>query len=217
MIFLKLLVFDCDGVLFDSKLANINFYNYILEKVGREPLTSEEIEFIHMHSVNECIEYLLQKYPEKLELAKKIQKEIPYHLFFKYMILEDGLIDFLNWARNYFYLAICTNRTTSTLPLLEHFNLKIYFNFIMTASQIPKNNPSALLTILEHFKVNPEATLYIGDSKVDKDLCEKCKVKMVSFKNPNLSTDFYVKDYKELKKLIKKNFLFQYLNKNKFY
>ena len=217
MIFLKLLVFDCDGVLFDSKLANINFYNYILEKVGRESLTSEEIEFIHMHSVDECIEYLLQKYPEKLELAKKIQKEIPYHLFFKYMRLENGLIDFLNWAKKYFYLAICTNRTTSTLPLLEHFNLKIYFNFVMTASQIPKNNPSALLTILEHFKINPEATLYIGDSKVDKDLCEKCKVKMVSFKNPNLSADFYVKDYKELKNLIEKNFLFQYLNKNKFY
>ena len=157
-----------------------------------------------MHSVDECIEYLLQKYPEKLELAKKIQKEIPYHLFFKYMRLEDGLIDFLNWAKKYFYLAICTNRTTSTLPLLEHFNLKIYFNFVMTASQIPKNNPSALLTILEHFKINPEATLYIGDSKVDKDLCEKCKVKMVSFKNPNLSADFYVKDYKELKKIIEK-------------
>jgi len=217
MIFLKLLVFDCDGVLFDSKLANINFYNYILKKVGRKPLTPEEIEFIHMHSVNECIEYLLRRHPEKLELAKKIQKETPYHLFFKYIILEDGLIDFLNWAKNYFYLAICTNRTTSTLPLLEHFNLKIYFNFVMTASQIPKNNPSALLTILEHFKVNPEAILYIGDSKVDKDLCERCKVKMVSFKNPNLSADFYVEDYKELRNLIEKNFLFQYLNKNKSY
>jgi phosphoglycolate phosphatase-like HAD superfamily hydrolase len=217
MNYLKLLVFDCDGVLFDSKLANINFYNYILKNLGRSPLTPEEIEFIHMHSVDECLQYLLRNHPEKLELAKKIQKETPYQLFFKYMTLEDGLIDFLNWARKYFYLAICTNRTTSTFPLLEHFNLKNYFDFVMTASVVSKNNPLALLTILKYFKVKKEATLYIGDSKVDKDLCEKCKVKMVSFKNPNLLADFYIKDYKELKKLIEENFRFYPLKKSKPY
>lgn len=214
---LKLLVFDCDGVLFDSKLANIYFYNYILKKVGRFPLTPEEVDFIHMHSVNECIEYILRDYPEKLELAKKIQKETSYQLFFKYMVPEEGLFKFLNWAKKYFYLALCTNRTTSTHPLLEHFNLKGYFDFVMTASQVPKNNPLALLTILEYFKVEPEATLYIGDSKVDKELCEKCKVKLVSYKNPDLIADFYVKNYEELKKLIEENFLFHPLERNKFY
>ena len=214
---LKLLVFDCDGVLFDSKLSNINFYNYILKKIGRPPLTLEEIEFIHMHSVDECMEYILRNYPEKLELAKKIQKETSYQLFFKYITLEKGLIDFLNWAKKYFYLAICTNRTTSAYSLLEYFNLKNYFDFVMTASLVPKNDPLALLIILEHFKVEREATLYIGDSKVDKDLCDKCKVKLVSYKNPNLLADFYIKNYKELKKLIEENFEFHPLKKSKFY
>jgi len=217
MSLLKLLVFDCDGVLFDSKLANIKFYNYILEKVGRAPLTPEEVEFIHMHSVNECIEYILRNHPEKLELAKKVQKETPYQMFFKYLIPEKGLVDFLEWAKGYFNLALCTNRTTSTHPLLEHFNIKNYFDFIMTAERIPKNNPSALLTILEHFKVKPENVLYIGDSEVDKRLCENCGVKMVAFKNNNLSADFYVKSYEELRKLIEKNFRFQPLRKSKSY
>ncbi len=212
---LKLLVFDCDGVLFDSKLANIHFYNYILEKVGRSPLIPEEVEFIHMHSVNECIEYILRNHPEKLELAKKIQKETPYQLFFKYLQPEKGLNEFLNWAKNYFYLALCTNRTTSAYPLLKHFNLDGYFDFIMTAEQIPKSNPSALLTILEYFQIKPENTLYIGDSEVDKRLCESCKVKLVAFKNPELSADFCVKDYEELKTLIEKNFRFQPLKLNK--
>ncbi|PMP97688.1 MAG: beta-phosphoglucomutase [Thermodesulfobacterium geofontis] len=193
---LKLLVFDCDGVLFDSKLANIYFYNYLLKKIGRAPLTPEEIEFIHMHSVNECIEYILRDYPEKLELAKKIQKETSYQFFFKYIVPEEGLFEFLNWAKKYFYLALCTNRTTSTYPLLEYFNLKNYFDFIMTASQVSKNNPLALLTILKYFKVEQKSTLYIGDSKVDKELCEKCNVKLVSYKNPDLRADFYVKNYK---------------------
>ncbi len=215
MNFLKLLVFDCDGVLFDSKSANIYFYNYILKKVGRSPLTPEEIEFIHMHSVNECIEYILRNHSEKLELAKKIQKETPYQLFFKYIIPEKGLTKFLNWAKSYFYLALCTNRTTSTYPLLEHFNLSEYFDFIMTADKIPKNNPSALLTILEYFQVKPENTLYIGDSEVDRKLCESCKVKLVAFKNSKLLADFYVKNYEELKALIEVNFRFHPLKQNK--
>lgn len=32
---LRLLVFDCDGVLFDSRLANKEYYNYILKASGR--------------------------------------------------------------------------------------------------------------------------------------------------------------------------------------
>lgn len=214
---LKLLVFDCDGVLFDSKLANIKFYNYILEKIKRHPLTSEEIEFIHMHSVNECIEYLLRNFPEKIKEAKKIYQEISYEPFFQYLKPENGLTDFLCWAKNYFYLAICTNRTTSIYPLLKHFKLKDYFDFVNTAIKIPKNNPFALLNILEHFKVPQEFTLYIGDSMVDSTLCQKCKVKMVSYKNRMVPADFYVNSYKELKELIEKAFHFQPLNKDRSY
>lgn len=214
---LKLLVFDCDGVIFDSKLANINFYNYILKKIGRSPLTSEEIEFIHMHSVNECIEYLLRNNPEKLKSAKEIHKETSYQRFFKYIKPEKGLKSFLKWAKNYFYLALCTNRTTSTLPILEHFNLKNFFDFIMTASKIPKNNPLALTTIINHFNLDSSSVLYIGDSEVDKNLCEKCKVKMVVFKNPKLKADFFVKSYKELREFIEKNFNFEPLKRDRFF
>ncbi len=214
---IKLLVFDCDGVIFDSKLANIHFYNYILKRVERTPLTSKEIEFIHMHSVDECIEYLLRDFPEKLKFAKEIQKETSYQMFFKYIKPERGLKKFLKWAKNYFYLAICTNRTTSTLPLLEYFNLRDFFDYIMTASKIPKNNPLALTTIIEHFSLDFSSVLYIGDSEVDKNLCEKCNVKMVAFKNPNLKTHFFVKNYKELRELIEKMFNFEPLKKDIFF
>lgn len=203
----KLLIFDCDGVLFDSKEANVYFYNHILKQLNLPPLTSEEIEYIHMHTVDECIKFLLNKRaPEKLELAKKIQKETPFSLFFAYMKLEPGLKEFLEWAKNYFYLAICTNRTTSIQPLLEHFDLKKYFHFIMSALKRPKTDPHALLDILYFFKIKPEEALYIGDSQIDEKLCKVCKVKLVAFKNPNLSADFYINDYEELKKLLTKNF-----------
>ncbi len=206
--FLKLLVFDCDGVLFDSKQANTEFYNYILKKIGRAPMTEKEIEFIHMHSVTECIEFLLRSQPEKLDLAKKIQKETPFNLFFKYMILEKGVKEFLEWAKKFFYIALCTNRTTSTKPLLEHFKLINYFDFIMCAEKVPKSDPSALLNILKHFRLKPNEAIYIGDSKVDEVLCKSCNVKFIAFKNPKLDADFYVNSYDELKTLIERSFSF---------
>ncbi len=36
---LRAIVFDCDGVLFDSKEANVKFYSHILERVGLPPVT----------------------------------------------------------------------------------------------------------------------------------------------------------------------------------
>lgn len=205
---LKLIIFDCDGVIFDSREANIQFYNYILKKVHRPPLLPQEIDYVHMHTVEDALKYLLKGFPEKLELAKKIAKETSYQLFFDYLVLEDGIKEFLQWAKNYFYLALCTNRTTSTEPVLKHFSLENFFDYIMCALNIPKSNPKALLSILENLKIKNHEALYIGDSEVDQKLCEKCKVKLVAYKNNSLKADFYVNNYWELKNLIEKNFYF---------
>lgn len=202
---IKLLVFDCDGVLFDSREANREYYNYILNKLGREPLTEEELEFVHIHSMPECLEYLLKDYPHLLEKAYEIAKEISYDKFFKYIRPEEGVYDFLSWAKEHYFIALCTNRTTSTRPLLRFFDLEKYFHFIRTALEYPKTDPLALLTILEHFKVDPKSTLYIGDSIIDENLCRACSVPLISYKNPNLNAIKTIFSYKELKSLLQKN------------
>ncbi|NPA40640.1 MAG: HAD family hydrolase [Thermodesulfobacteria bacterium] len=204
---LKLLVFDCDGVLVSSKEANEAFYNYLVKKIGREPLSKEEVEFIHMHSVKECLEYLVRDCPHKFKELWEVYQQTPYSMFFDYLVIEDGLYDFLKWAKPRFKIALCTNRSNSTEPLLNHFNLKPYFDFVMDATKVPKSDPRALGEILEFFKVKPEEVLYIGDSEVDLNLAKHFGVKLVAFKNPNLKADFTVNSYKELKKLIEDVFL----------
>ncbi|HEX9949261.1 MAG TPA: HAD hydrolase-like protein, partial [Thermodesulfobacteriota bacterium] len=42
---IKVIIFDCDGVLFDSKEANIAFYNQILSQFNLPPLTIAEVEY----------------------------------------------------------------------------------------------------------------------------------------------------------------------------
>ena len=201
---IKLLVFDCDGVLFSSKDANVAFYNYLVKQVSREPLSQEEVEFIHMHSVKECLEFLMRNHPQKLEELLKVYEKTPYSMFFDYLKMEPDLIDFLNWAKERFKIALCTNRSNSTYPLLKHFDLLKYFDYIMDATKIPKSNPEALGKILEFFKVPPEETLYIGDSEVDYKLAKAHGVKLVIFKNPSLKGDINVESFSQLKQLLEK-------------
>ena len=202
---IKLLVFDCDGVLFDSRLANEKYYNFILQKVGRAPLTEEELEYVHMHSLKECLEYLFRNHPELKEKAFEVAKETSYSNFFKYMKMEEGLREFLEWAYPRYYLALCTNRTTSTKPLLQYFDLERYFHLVRTALDIPKNDPRALSSILEYFSVSPKEALYVGDSQVDEALCLSCGVPLISFKNPHLKALKVITQFGELKLFLENN------------
>jgi len=52
---LKLVVLDCDGVMFDSREANRTFYGHLREHFGRPPLTDEEFAFVHTHSAPESV------------------------------------------------------------------------------------------------------------------------------------------------------------------
>ena len=44
---LKAIVFDCDGVIFDSREANKAYYNAILKNIGLPPMNEEQLNFAH--------------------------------------------------------------------------------------------------------------------------------------------------------------------------
>ena len=55
---LSLVIFDCDGVLFDSAAANIAYYNAVLARLGREPLSEEwsrRAHFLSSHQLYEAM------------------------------------------------------------------------------------------------------------------------------------------------------------------
>ncbi len=201
---LRLLVFDCDGVLFDSREANRAYYEHICEVFGRGPLTESELEYVHMHTAEDSVSYLFRDDPEKRKRALEYQRTLSYEKFFKFMKPEPGLVDFLNWAKPRFKLAISTNRTTTMGRLLEVFGLKDYFDLVLTALNAPKPkpHPEALRPILEFFKVKPTEALYVGDSEVDLKLCRSVGVPIVIYKNPRVRGDYFVNSYEELRSLI---------------
>ncbi len=54
----EVIIFDCDGVLFDSRKANQSFYNHLLEQFGKPVMTEADLNYVHMHTAGESINYL---------------------------------------------------------------------------------------------------------------------------------------------------------------
>ena len=60
------LIFDCDGVMVDSRDVNIGYYNLLLREVGKPPITPEQAGYVQMSTAKEALEYIFS--PEELKL-----------------------------------------------------------------------------------------------------------------------------------------------------
>jgi phosphoglycolate phosphatase len=192
-------IFDCDGVLFDSRKANQFFYNHLLNHFGKPDLTEEGLNYVHMHTVNESISHLFQNESDRVR-ADQYRMTLDYTPFIQKMEIEPGLIPFLEYIRSWAKTAISTNRTNTIGPVLKVFGLTGYFDMVVSALDVgrPKPNPESVYKIIERFKIKPECCLFIGDSEVDAQTALNAGVPLVAYKNTNLSAYLHVQDFEEL-------------------
>ncbi len=200
---LEVLVFDCDGVLFDSRKANTRFYSGILEHLGKPPVRPDQEEYIHMHPVRESLQYLLQC-PNLFREAWKYLENFNFSSFNQYLHKEPGLEELLQLAKGSMRIAMATNRTVSTRELLVHFDLDTFFDLVVCASDVekPKPHPEIMERILHSFSVTPEKVLFIGDSPVDEELAWSTGVFFAAYKNPRLKAHLHLNHFEDLKPII---------------
>ena len=53
------IIFDCDGVMIDSRAANAIFYNKVLAALGLPPLTPEQDAYTFMATARQALEYIV--------------------------------------------------------------------------------------------------------------------------------------------------------------
>ncbi|MFZ0929885.1 MAG: HAD family hydrolase [Syntrophobacteraceae bacterium] len=204
---LRVIALDCDGVLFDSREANVHFYSHIMKIIGGPPVRTDQQEFIHMHPVRESLVYLTGGEGEDFDRAFEYFKTIDFGRFNDYLCCEPGLVSFLKLASKHFRTALATNRTVSTLELLHHFKLREYFHLVVCASDVtnPKPHPEIMERIFAEFGVLPQHVLYIGDSRVDEALALATGIHFVSYKNPSLKAELHINHFEELNWLFHKS------------
>jgi len=200
---IRVVAFDCDGVLFDTEEANTAYYNSILTQFGRPPMTPEQFAYVHMHTAEASLSFL---FPEKeaLEAAIAYARQVTYFPFLKYMVMEPDLMPLLKNIRPSIKTAIATNRSDTMLPLLETFELASYFDLVVRALDVenPKPHPDMLIKILDHFGVQPEQLVYVGDSPLDEQAAEAADVPFIAYRNPTLRAALHIDRFQVLEELV---------------
>lgn len=203
----KLVAFDCDGVLFDSRPSNIAFYDAILARFDRPPLDPEAadyVDFIHSHTVRESLEFIFQDYPNLMEVFD-FARTFDNDPFIAMMVEEPHLREFLQFLRQDRYTALATNRTTTTQAVLDYHRLSDDFDLVVSAQDVsrPKPHPESFARILAHFNLAPFEAIYIGDSRVDEHFAANAGVPFVAYRNPSLQADYYLESFAAGPDLIK--------------
>jgi phosphoglycolate phosphatase len=204
---IKAVVFDCDGVMFDTALANRKYYDEVLQIFGKPELNEEQFINIHMMTIKGAIEYL---FPEMDDLSSVYDnlKNIGYKKFIKFMSMEKGLKELLLKLKDKGYIrGIATNRTNTMEKVLEDYGLEDYFEVVVTAAKVkkPKPDPEQLLLIMEKFELKPDEIFFIGDSDFDQQAAVRAKVRFAAFKNPDLKAEFYLESMDDIAEIFQIN------------
>jgi len=195
---IRCVIYDCDGVLFDSIEANMRLYNDLCAAVGRVPLREEEIRYVHTHTVYEAIHFIFGQEDELEKRALESLKKIDLREYIVYLKMEPYLLQTLNLLKARGILrAINTNRTTSMKHIMERFHLWPFFDMVVTALDVvnPKPRPESIEKILQKFNLNKEETVFVGDSEVDQQTAQSSGIKFIAYKNREIANDAFIEDH----------------------
>ena len=186
-------IFDCDGVMFDSRQANINFYNHLLAHFNLPPMTEPQVAYVHMHTADSSVRHIFEGTPFEKE-AQAYRVQLDYSPFIRDMVMEPGLVRLLDHLKPHVGLAVATNRSNTIERVLQWSGLQPYFDLVVSSLDVthPKPHPESLVKILHFFQIPQDAALYIGDSQVDAETAEAAGVPFVGYKNRSLKADFHV-------------------------
>jgi HAD superfamily hydrolase (TIGR01509 family) len=199
----RVVAFDCDGVLFETLEANRQYYDHILRQAGRPPMNDEELSFSHIHTVDQIIARMFPD-PVAQAAAHAFRRSLDYGIFLKYLTIEPDLVALLDWMAGRFERAIATNRTDTMGRLLQEFDLARRFEMVVTSRDVerPKPFPDPLLKILARFGAGPQQMLFVGDSVVDQHTADAAGVPFVAYRNPALRAVHHIRALGELKPLL---------------
>ncbi|MCO6477701.1 MAG: HAD-IA family hydrolase [Phaeodactylibacter sp.] len=168
---IRLLIFDLDGTLVDSRFDLADAVNYALERLGKPKLTYEELPPL----LGSGLSYLLQK--ATLEEDSAILRHAR-RLFDEYYSQHHadktrcypGVKETLA-ALPHLKKAVYSNKAQDfTEAIIRELGLAPYFDKVMGAQpdKYPlKPDPAGIRIILEALGIPPEIALMVGDSTHD--------------------------------------------------
>ncbi len=179
------IIYDCDGVLFESRNANLAYYNAVLETLGAPPVTADDTELARICHTAASPEVFAALLGESLvETALSIAADLDYRYFIPAMIPEPGMVETLASLSRELPLAVATNRGNSMGEILDHFSLTGYFQVVVTSRDVarPKPAPDMLLLAARQLQLAPKELLFVGDSDLDRQAAQAAGIRFVGYR-----------------------------------
>ncbi|OEU61282.1 MAG: hypothetical protein BA870_11835 [Desulfuromonadales bacterium C00003094] len=179
-------VFDCDGVLFESRQANLAYYNTIFEHCGF-PLVNEDepdkVHVCHTAATPQVFSTLLSS--PQAQQALDVARGIDCQQFVPLMVPEPDLLEVLHTLHGKCPLAVATNRGHGVKELLTFFGLDEFFVTVVSSADVkrPKPHPDMLLLVAERLGLQPRELLFVGDSELDCQAAGEAGIPFVGYKN----------------------------------
>jgi len=179
------IIYDCDGVLFESRQANLAYYNTVLVHFGEPPVLPEDRERAHLcHTAAspKVFEALLG--PERLSEALAFARTFNYCGFIPHMKPEPGMVEALSLLSAKLPLAVATNRGISMPEILAHFGLGPFFRAVVTCRDVerPKPQPDMLFLAARRLGLRESELLFIGDSELDLQAARSAGIRFAAYK-----------------------------------
>lgn len=198
------IIYDCDGVLFDSRRANLAYYSQVLEHFGEPPISDEagsRADLCHTHASLVVFHELLG--PARVAEAQAFAATIDIQKLQTLMVPERGILQVLKVLGQKMSLAVATNRGHSVCSILEYFHMRQLFDSVVTSEDVkhPKPAPDMLLFAVEQLGLRTEQVLFVGDSELDRLAAGHAGVRFVAFKGWTPG-DLVIHEHQELLALL---------------
>jgi phosphoglycolate phosphatase len=177
---IEFLMFDADGVLFDSYQSNIAYYNAILTQVGEPPLNHEEELASISYAAGEVFRLRADEGSAKLAKMFEIARTLNQEPFFRLLRPSFDLRPFMLELKKRYRLGLATNRSATVPGLVKYLDLEGIFDAIASVLDKvpPKPAPDILELCIKRAGVSRDSAVYIGDSKID---CEAAEAAGIAF------------------------------------
>ncbi|WP_207737618.1 HAD family phosphatase [Clostridium sp. D43t1_170807_H7] len=166
---IKAVIFDMDGVIFDTEMVYLKVWSEVFEKYGYK--MTKEIYASVLGTGRENVKKVFlsnfgsdlpidDMYIEKDEnLAKEIEKGVP---------LKPGVCEILEYLKeNNFKIALATSALSErAFKQLKQANIESFFHDIVCRDEVreTKPNPDIFLKAADKLSIRPEQCIVIEDS-----------------------------------------------------
>lgn len=165
----KCIVFDMDGTLTQTNQLIYDSFNYIAQKYAGRTYTIPEITAMFGPPEEGALLAIVK--PEQLDdvMADYLAFYRSHHN--RLARLYPGIEEVLHYIhKRGRILAVFTGKGIRTTTItLQEFHIDHFFDYIVTGNDVVNHKPSSegLRKIIDHFKLQPEEVLMVGDAVSD--------------------------------------------------